>query len=144
MSKAVVLDSSALLCLLNGEAGADRVAEALPSAVIGAVNLAEVVTKLRERGLSAEEVEEALGGFNLDVRPFTALQAYATGHLRQATRSQGLSLRRPGLPGAGRGAWRPRSHGRPGLEQGGGRCGRRGDPVGQGAASPVPNSRASA
>ena len=92
MSKAVVLDSSALLCLLNGEAGAERVAEALPSAVIGAVNLAEVVTKLRERGLSAEEVEEALGGFNLDVRPFTAVQAYATGHLRQATRSQGLSL----------------------------------------------------
>ena len=92
MSKAVVLDSSALLCLLNGEPGAERVAEALPSAVIGAVNLAEVVTKLRERGLSAEEVEEALGGFNLDVRSFTALQAYATGHLRQATRSQGLSL----------------------------------------------------
>ena len=28
MNKAVVLDSSALLCLLNGEAGADRVAEA--------------------------------------------------------------------------------------------------------------------
>ncbi|WP_037282754.1 type II toxin-antitoxin system VapC family toxin [Rubellimicrobium mesophilum] len=88
----MVLDSSALLCLLNGEAGAERVAEVLPSAVIGAVNLAEVVTKLRERGLSAEEVEEALGGFNLDVRPFTAVQAYATGHLRQATRSQGLSL----------------------------------------------------
>ncbi|TNC49617.1 type II toxin-antitoxin system VapC family toxin [Rubellimicrobium rubrum] len=92
MSKAVVLDSSALLCLLNGEAGADRVAEALPSAVIGAVNLAEVVTKLRERGLSAEEVEEALGGLNLDVRPLRALQAYATGHLRPATRSLGLSL----------------------------------------------------
>lgn len=92
MSKAVVLDSSALLCLLNGEAGAERVAEALPSAVIGAVNLAEVVTKLRERGLSAEEVEEALGGFNLDVRPLTAAQAYVTGHLQQATRSQGLSL----------------------------------------------------
>lgn len=92
MSKPVVLDSSALLCLLNGEAGAERVAEALPLAVIGAVNLAEVVTKLRERGLSAEEVEEALGGFNLDVRPFTSAQAYATGHLTQSTRSQGLSL----------------------------------------------------
>ncbi|TNC49544.1 type II toxin-antitoxin system VapC family toxin [Rubellimicrobium rubrum] len=92
MSKAVVLDSSALLCLLNGEAGADRVAEALPSAVIGAVNLAEVVTKLRERGLSVEEVEEALGGLNLDVRQLTAGQATATGHLRPATRSLGLSL----------------------------------------------------
>ena len=92
MNKAVVLDSSALLCLLNGEVGAERVAEALPFAVIGAVNLAEVVTKLRERGLSVEEVEEVLGGLNLDVRPLTAVQAYAAGHLRQSTRSLGLSL----------------------------------------------------
>lgn len=92
MNKTVVLDSSALLCLLNGEVGAERVSEALPSAVIGAVNFAEVVTKLRERGLSVEEVEEVLGGLNLDVLPHTAGQAYATGHLRQATRSLGLSL----------------------------------------------------
>ena len=88
----VVLDSSALLCLLNGEAGAARVVVALPSAVIGAVNLAEVVTKLRERGLSPEEVEDALSGLHLDVRPLTPAQAYATGHLRPTTRAQGLSL----------------------------------------------------
>ena len=92
MSKVVVLDSSALLCVLNGEAGGDRVAQALPSAVIGAANLAEVVTKLRERGLSAEEVEEVLGGLHLDVRPLTSAQAYATGHFRPATRGLGLSL----------------------------------------------------
>lgn len=88
----VVLDSSALLCVLNGEVGAERVAQALPSAVIGAANLAEVVTKLRERGLSVEEVEEVLGGLHLDVRPLTPAQAYATGHLRPATRALGLSL----------------------------------------------------
>ena len=92
MSKAVVLDSSALLCLLNGEAGAERVAEVMPSAAIGAVNLAEVVTKLRERGLSVEDVEDVLGGLNLDVRPLTSDQAYATGHLRPVTRALGLSL----------------------------------------------------
>lgn len=87
-----MLDSSALLCLLNDEAGAARVVVALPSAVIGAVNLAEVVTKLRERGLSVEEVEEALSGLHLDVRPLTTAQAYVTGHLRPATRAKGLSL----------------------------------------------------
>lgn len=92
MSRAVVLDSSALLCVLNGEAGAERVAQVLPSAVIGAANLAEVVTKLRERGLSVEEVDEVLGGLHLDVRPFTPAQAYATGHLTPATRALGLSL----------------------------------------------------
>ncbi len=88
----VVLDASALLCLLNDEPGAARVIVALPSAVIGAVNLAEVVSTLRERGLSAEEVEEVLGGLHLDVRPLTAAQATATGHLWSATRARGLSI----------------------------------------------------
>ncbi len=92
MSRAVVLDSSALLCVLNGETGAERVIAALPLAVIGAVNLAEIITKLREKGLTTEEADEALGGLNLDVRPLTAVQAAATGHLRPATRVLGLSL----------------------------------------------------
>lgn len=92
MSKAVVLDASALLCVLNGEQGSERVLEALPTAVIGAANLAEVVSKLRERGLSAEEVEDVLGGIPLNVRPLTAAQAYSIGHLRPVTRALGLSL----------------------------------------------------
>ncbi len=92
MSKAAVLDASALLCLLNGESGSERVLEALPSAVIGAANLAEVVSKLRERGLSVEEVEDVLGSLPLDVRALNASQAYKIGHLRPTTRSSGLSL----------------------------------------------------
>ena len=92
MSKAAVLDASALLCLLNGESGSERVIEALPAAVIGAANLAEVVSKLRERGLSAEEVQDVLGSLPLDVRPLSAFQAYAIGHLRPTTRNYGLSL----------------------------------------------------
>ena len=92
MSKATVLDASALLCLLNGEPGSEWVLEALPTAVIGAANLAEVVSKLRERGLSVEEVEDVLGGLPLDVRPLTATQAYAIGHMRPTTRPLGLSL----------------------------------------------------
>lgn len=92
MSKAAVLDASALLCLLNGEPGSERVLGALPTAVIGAANLAEVVSKLRERGLSADEVQDVLGSLPLDVRPLTAAQAYAIGHLRPTTRNHGLSL----------------------------------------------------
>lgn len=92
MSKAAILDASALLCLLNEEQGSEHVLEALPTAVIGAANLAEVVSKLRERGLSAEEVQDVLGSLPLDVRPLTAAQAYAIGHLRPATRTLGLSL----------------------------------------------------
>ncbi|MGR3249382.1 MAG: type II toxin-antitoxin system VapC family toxin [Paracoccus sp. (in: a-proteobacteria)] len=92
MSKAAVLDASALLCVLNGEQGSERVMQVLPAAVIGAANLAEVVSKLRERGLSVEEVEDVLGGLPLDVRPLSAAQAYAIGHLRPTTRTLGLSL----------------------------------------------------
>ena len=92
MNKAVVLDSSALLCVLNGETGAERVVPVLATAVIGAANLTEVVTRLRERGLSVEEVDDALGGLNLDIRPLTPVQAYTAGHLRPATRALGLSL----------------------------------------------------
>lgn len=62
MSSKVVLDASALLCLLNDEPGADQVVDVLTRSVIGTVNLAEVVSKLRDRGLSLDEVREALGG----------------------------------------------------------------------------------
>lgn len=92
MAEGVVLDSSALLCLLNDEPGVARVAAALPNAAISAVNLSEAVAKLRERGLSAVEVRAALAGLSLDVRPFAGEQAYAAGDLRPATRALGLSL----------------------------------------------------
>lgn len=92
MSNKIVLDASALLCLLNDEPGADRVAEVLTRSMIGAVNLAEVVSKLRERGLSLDEIKEALGGLHLDVRPLSAVQAMTIGDLRPVTRSLGLSL----------------------------------------------------
>jgi PIN domain nuclease of toxin-antitoxin system len=92
MSSKIVLDASALLCLLNDEPGADRVAEVLTRSLIGATNLAEVVSKLRERGLSLDEVREALGGLHLDVRSLTSTQAMLIGDLRPATRPLGLSL----------------------------------------------------
>lgn len=92
MSKAVVLDASALLCLLNDERGADRVADVLTRSLVGAVNLAEVVSKLRDRGLSLDEVREALGGLHLDVRPLSVAQAFTIGDLRPRTRDLGLSL----------------------------------------------------
>lgn len=50
-----VLDASALLCLMNDEPGAERVATVLSRAVVSTVNLAEVATKLNELGAKAEE-----------------------------------------------------------------------------------------
>lgn len=92
MSNKIVLDASALLCLLNDEPGADRVATVLTRSVVGAVNFGEVVSKLRERGISLDEIREALGGLHLDVRPLTTSQATTIGDLRPVTRSLGLSF----------------------------------------------------
>jgi PIN domain nuclease of toxin-antitoxin system len=40
----------------------------------------------------ADEIDEALEGLALDVRPFDRAQARAAGLLRRATRDRGLSL----------------------------------------------------
>ena len=91
MSK-VVIDASALLALLNAEAGSDVVSEALPGAAISAVNLAEVAAKLVEANMPIDAVRTILEPLDLDVRPFDAELAYASGALRATTRRLGLSL----------------------------------------------------
>ncbi|KAK0340944.1 hypothetical protein LTR94_028446, partial [Friedmanniomyces endolithicus] len=73
VSSKVVLDASALLCLLNDEPGADRVVDVLTRSIIGTANLAEVVSKLRDRGLPLDE-------------------ALIIGDLRPSTKALGLSL----------------------------------------------------
>jgi PIN domain nuclease of toxin-antitoxin system len=80
------------LCLVNGEAGSERVGAALPSAVVSAVNLAEVAAKLGELGADAEACRALLAPLHLAVVPFDEAAAYATGALRATTRAQGLSL----------------------------------------------------
>ena len=85
----VVLDASALLALLNAEPGSEHVAKALPNAVVGAVNLAEVVAKLSEHGMPDDAIHETLEGLGLDIHGFDADLAYVAGLLRQSTRSVG-------------------------------------------------------
>lgn len=88
----VVLDSSALLAVINAERGADAVAKLLDGAVIGAVNYAEVVTKLVERGASIQETRRELGLIDVPVVDFDASLAERTGALRLNTKKYGLSL----------------------------------------------------
>ncbi len=54
-----VLDASAVLALLLAEPGADQVAATLPGALLSAVNLAEIITKLCERGMPAAQAHRA-------------------------------------------------------------------------------------
>ena len=87
-----MLDASALLALVHREAGAERVKAALPAAVLSTVNLAEVVTKLVERGMPPDDIADLLQSFDLDLHAFDETLAFETGVLRASTRGRGLSL----------------------------------------------------
>jgi ribonuclease VapC len=87
-----VLDSSALLALLQGEPGGERVEECLETAAISSVNWSEVVQKALEWQTEIAGLRQELEVLGLAVLPFTAALAETTAHLRPATRQAGLSL----------------------------------------------------
>lgn len=91
MSEAV-LDASALLAVLQGEFGADRVITRLAEAAISAVNLAEVLSKLVDHGVPAAAACEAVAGLDLKVVAFDGALAQGVAALRASTRAAGLSL----------------------------------------------------
>ena len=88
----VVLGSSAVIALLANEPGADTVRETLPGALLSAVNLAEIVAKLSERGMPPAEAASLVDAIGIEVIEFDAPQAVQSGALRPSTRSAGLSL----------------------------------------------------
>jgi ribonuclease VapC len=92
MSEAAVLDASALIALMDDEPGQDAVAAVLPGARMSAVNLAEVVSKLAERGMPAAQAHADALALGIDVTPFDAELALDVGDLRPVTRAAGLSL----------------------------------------------------
>lgn len=87
-----VLDSSAVLASFYGEIGADLIDDLLREAVISTVNAAEIISKLVERGMSADMAELTLIDTGIEIVPFDLEQAVLVGDLRQKTRVQGLSL----------------------------------------------------
>ncbi len=89
-----ILDTSALLAHLWKETGEERVAHLLTTerCLLGATNLAELVSKVTERGLPASKVPILVSSLNVEIVPLTQEQAELSGILRQPTRHQGLSL----------------------------------------------------
>ncbi len=59
---------------------------------MSSVNAAEVVSKLCERGMSADQAFSTLEALGVAVMDFDAIQARLTGELRGVTRAAGLSL----------------------------------------------------
>ena len=65
-----VFDASAVLALMQGEPGADRLKDLQPDAVVNAVNAAEVLAKLVNRGVPATEAQAAYDALHLETTPF--------------------------------------------------------------------------
>jgi ribonuclease VapC len=88
-----VLDASAVLAILSGEAGAEKLSPRLLSdATISNVNLAEVQGKLVSRGLDPDDAWDAALGLVREPEAFTMEQARIAGDLVTVTRPLGLSL----------------------------------------------------
>lgn len=92
VDRTYVLDASALLCVMFGEPGADRVEARLTRALVSAVNYHEVFAKLVDRGVEPDEAREMLGELDVDIIAVDRDQADLGGALRAQTRSAGLSL----------------------------------------------------
>lgn len=90
MSK-FVLDSSAILAVVNEEDGAESVRALLDEAAISAVNAAEVFSKLHEYSDEAVETTKKVLQF-VEIVPFDVAQAERSGELRAMTKKAGLSL----------------------------------------------------
>ena len=91
MSK-FILDSSALLALIQHEKGWEKVLNILDDSLINTVNYAEVVTKLFHYSVSEPEIEDILKNLKLNLVNFDEIIAYESGKLIKATQKYGLSL----------------------------------------------------
>lgn len=93
MSKQWVLDASALLAVLNNESGSEMVEKSIrEGAVIGAVNMSEVIAKLNEIGIPDQEIIKLSNNIGIEVIRFDHNLAYTSGLLRIKTKQYGLSL----------------------------------------------------
>ena len=73
-----VLDASAVLAVMQGETGADRVLEVLAGSVMSAVNVAEVLAKLVDKGMPGPVAVEAFGALHIEVAPFGLSEAVSS------------------------------------------------------------------
>src|SRR3954469_25109177 len=87
-----VLDSSAVLAVLHAERGADSVIAVLGDALVCAVNHAEVITKLVEKGVALDLARSTVDAIGVQIVDFDVALADRTGDLRRETKDLGLSL----------------------------------------------------
>ena len=92
MRAGCVIDASALLSMLQGEPGSERMRELLPGGAMSAVNWSEVLQKLRARGRDPGQLPDLLTDAGMRLVPFTADDAALAAELWSRTKAWGLSI----------------------------------------------------
>ena len=92
MADLAVLDSSAVLAVFFNEPGGEVVAPILRGALLSTVNMAEVHTRMIDRGAQSQQAWSWIEGLQCDICFFTDEQARVAAELRPITRPFGLSL----------------------------------------------------
>lgn len=88
----MILDASALLALLQGEPGADKVQAVLHRAIINTVNWSEVIQKLSVHDPEAADIRPEMELTGLKIIPFSVEQAEIGASLWAQAKPFGLSL----------------------------------------------------
>ncbi len=88
----IVLDASALLALIYKEAGHEMVAQAMPKAIMSAINLSEVLAILYEEEIPESQVDLDIANLITKIIDFDQQQALIAAKLRKHTKQYGLSL----------------------------------------------------
>ena len=88
----VVLDASAILAAILGEAGGDGVFDKLEDATVSTVNVAEVYTYAAINELPTDAIDAFLADTGIEIAPFDHKQAITAGQLAGIARKAGLSL----------------------------------------------------
>ncbi len=92
-----LLDSSAVLAVLFGEPGRDRVAASIREAQISSVNMVEAISKLIDEGHDEYVAESIFRGLMLRVRDFSAGTAGIAARMRATTSTPRPVVGRPCL-----------------------------------------------
>ena len=87
-----VFDASVVIARLRNETGAEVAEARAPSAVMSAVNQAEVITRLVDMGVEPTAAATAVSMLGIEIIPFDGAMAIRAGLLRAETRRRGLSL----------------------------------------------------
>lgn len=88
----VVLDASAVLAVLQHEIGYEMVRPQMFGAYVSSVNLAEIGTRLSDRGVAMAAARIMVESLGVRIIAFDEDLAYESAALRRQTRTHGLSL----------------------------------------------------